>query len=227
MFVCCIDKNQILEVKLNGSSFLSVEEYPTKGPESNLAYCQNEEKRRTVTTGTGRDSNRSRSPYNHIEQQRAKSDEVEPKTDVSRAVPVASDSSNLEKPGFKTREEFQRDFERRERELKEVLSRPRVHSETVHESLGTTTRSDPGGMLDDEGSKWEYRVSDHMDDFQRLEPEPAYPHERLRYSRSKSDTDLVALSPTDSQRYSSPMQPGNSSLNVLYILRTPFELLTR
>jgi len=59
-------------------------------------------------------------------------------------------ASSIERPGFKTREEFQRDFERRERELREVLARssrkpePPVTMERERDSLGASTRSDPG-----------------------------------------------------------------------------------
>lgn len=171
-----------------------------------------------MTTDTGYHSNRSRSPGRESAVENRRSEVI-----GGSQVPAGT---SLEKPGFKTREEFQRDFERRERELKELLSeRPRQEvlprqpreeplprqprEETVvQDSLGTTTRSDPGGALDDGGSRWEYRVSDHAPEFKRLEPELAYPQDRLRYSRSKSDTDLVALSPSDSLRYSSPKQPG-------------------
>lgn len=166
-----------------------------------------DEKYAAVKTDTGYSSNRSRSP--HSPRTGSRPDEVKSRSDLTRAAPVGG-AASLERPGFKTREEFQRDFERRERELKELLARPRVHEQTEHESLGTTTRSDPGGMLDD--GAWEYRVTDHTDDFKRLEPDPAYPHDRLKYSRSKSDTDLVTLTPSDSMRYSSPMQPGKISI---------------
>lgn len=92
-------------------------------------------------------------------------------------------------------------------DFQDLLSK-RTEVEPKRDSLGASTRSDPGGMLEDPGSRWEYRQSDQMNEFHRLEPEPAYPQDRLRYSRSKSDTDLVAVSPTESHRYSSPMQPG-------------------
>lgn len=85
------------------------------------------------------------------------------------------------------------------------MSRRQPSEPQTRDSLGTSTRSDPG-LQDEPGTNWEYRMSD-QNEFQRLEPEPAYPQDRLRYSRSKSDTDL-ALSPAESQRYSSPMQPG-------------------
>ncbi|XP_053407019.1 uncharacterized protein LOC123546728 isoform X6 [Mercenaria mercenaria] len=153
------------------------------------------DKHSTVTADTGYQTAtmRSRSPA-------SLKDDHEPNSNGHNA-------GGLDRPGFKTREEYQRDFERRERELKELLSK-RNPVETQRDSLGTSTRSDPGEVLNDPGSRWEYRQSDQMNEFHRLEPEPAYPEDRLRYSRSKSDTDLVALTPDESQRYSSPMQPG-------------------
>ncbi|KAL4231892.1 Alstrom syndrome [Mactra antiquata] len=156
------------------------------------------DRRSVVTTDTGYQTAtiRSRSP-------------VSQRDDLDT---VGQSAGRLERPGFKTREEYQRDFEQREKELKELLSK-RQPINPSRDSLGTSTRSDPGGTFDEPESNWEYRVSD-QNEFQRLEPEPAYPQDRLRYSRSKSDTDLVALSPTESQRYSSPMQPGTRFLEL-------------
>lgn len=91
--------------------------------------------------------------------------------------------------------------------FQELLSKP-SRVEPQRDSLGTSTRSDPGELGNDPGSRWEYRQSDQMNEFRNLEPDPAYPEDRLRYSRSKSETDLVAVTPEENQRYSSPLQPG-------------------
>lgn len=191
-------------VSLYFFSFVSLlEAVPTRRSDNDLPK---KDKCSIVTTDTGYYSNRSRSPYNTTEGVR--SEQGNRNTETVRVAPADEGNKGLERPGFKTREEFQRDFERREQQLKELLSRPRITEQTEHESLGTTVRSDPGGMLDDGGPRWENRVSDHTEGFHRLEPEPAYPENRLRYSRSKSDTDLAAFSPSDSQKYSSPMHPG-------------------
>ena len=122
------------------------------------------------------------------------------KLDEERENNSARRQEKLERPGFKTRDEYLRDLETRER-----------YSDERRDVLGTTVRSDPGGSLE------EHRDSHDLAEFKRLEPEPLYPQERIRYSRSRSETDLVALSPAESQKYSSPMQPGklrqmNSSL---------------
>ncbi|KAH3787914.1 hypothetical protein DPMN_166045, partial [Dreissena polymorpha] len=182
--------------------------------EGDLGSSKNSEDRRSgVTTDTGYHSTttRSRSPFSLREVTRSE------KGDSGSKEATASRPSGIERPGFKTREEFQRDFERREQELKAVLARSSQRQEPVlpanRDSLGQSTRSDPGGSLEEVGPRWEYRESDPRE-FQNLEPEPAYPQDRLRYSRSRSDSDLVALTPTDSQKYSSPMQPGTRFLEL-------------
>ncbi|XP_052772118.1 uncharacterized protein LOC128211403 isoform X5 [Mya arenaria] len=183
-----------------------------------------EDKRSTVTSDTGYHSNpnlRSHSPFSQREAAGLDSGD----RDLNRRNqgngkginPSGSENTISERPGFKTREEFQRDFERRERELKEVLARSRRPHTSVpleRDSLGASTRSDPGGALEEANPRWEYRESDQMGEFRPLEPEPAYPQDRVRHSRSRSDTDLVALSPTESQKYSSPMQPGTRFLEL-------------
>lgn len=119
--------------------------------------------------------------------------------------------SQLERPGFRTREEFERDFAQRERELRAEMQR-RLSERRLEQQLGASTRSDPGGMFEDGG--WEYSEADDSQGFRLMEPEPAYPRERLRCSRSKSDTNLMDISPNDSQKYSSPMQPGTRFLEL-------------
>ena len=112
-------------------------------------------------------------------------------------------------PILKSREEFLREFKEKEQERWQ-------YSEEQRDQMGTSVRSDPGGFLEDMGSRREYRESADRNEFRVLEPEPGYPQERLRYSRSRSDTDLVALSPAESQKYSSPMQPGQYCFYHLY-----------
>lgn len=105
---------------------------------------------------------------------------------------------NIDNRLLKSREEYLHELEARERENLLRLQ----YSDEKRDPLGTTVRSDPGGSLDDR------RDSNDLAEFRRLEPEPLYPQEKIRYSRSRSETDLNALSPTESQKYSSPMQPG-------------------
>ena len=114
--------------------------------------------------------------------------------------PAGKRQENLERAGFKTRDEYLCDLEGRER-----------YSEDKRDILGTTVRSDPGGSLE------EHRDSHDLAEFKRLEPEPLYPQERIRYSRSRSETDLVAMSPAESQKYSSPMQPGKLVCNIYLV----------
>ncbi|WAR21703.1 hypothetical protein MAR_015677, partial [Mya arenaria] len=113
-----------------------------------------EDKRSTVTSDTGYHSNpnlRSHSPFSQREAAGLDSGD----RDLNRRNqgngkginPSGSENTISERPGFKTREEFQRDFERRERELKEVLARSRRPHTSVpleRDSLGASTRSDPG-----------------------------------------------------------------------------------
>ena len=113
--------------------------------DGDLGSSKNSEDRRSgVTTDTGYHSTttRSRSPFSLREVTRSE------KGDGGSKEATASRPSGIERPGFKTREEFQRDFERREQELKAVLARSSQRQEPVlpasRDSLGQSTRSDPG-----------------------------------------------------------------------------------
>ena len=112
--------------------------------------------------------------------------------------PSATGRESREDRILKTREEYLRDLEAREGEnmLRHQFSEEKM------DPFGASVRSDPGGMLDDR------RDMADLAEFRLLEPDPLYPQERVRHSRSRSETDLNTLSPAESQRYSSPMQPG-------------------
>ena len=119
-------------------------------------------------------------------------------SNLGRAEYPSARQENSDRASLKTREEYLRELESRERDN---LIRAQ-YSDEKRDPLGTTVRSDPGGSLE------EHRDLHDLAEFKRLEPEPLYPQERIRYSRSRSETDLNAMSPAESQKYSSPMQPG-------------------
>ncbi|KAK3590021.1 hypothetical protein CHS0354_041046 [Potamilus streckersoni] len=89
------------------------------------------------------------------------------------------------------------DENRKDREGPKRLSDERYTSQ-----MGASVRSDPGSQLVD---LLDF-PHDDLIKFQPLPIERDYPRERMLLSRS--DTDLVALSPPESQKYSSPALPG-------------------
>ena len=118
-------------------------------------------------------------------------------------VPSADEPDNRV---LKTRDEYLRGLEAREGE--NMLRHQ--FSDEKRDPFGASVRSDPGGSLEDR------RDMADLAEFKYMEPEPLYPQERIRHSRSRSETDLNTLSPAESQKYSSPMQPGKFS--VVYTL---------
>ena len=117
-------------------------------------------------------------------------------------IPSPDRHDDIDSRILKTRDEYLRDLEARERENMLRLQ----YSDEKRDPFGASVRSDPGGSL--EGR----RDTADLAEFKYLEPEPIYPQERIRYSRSRSETDLNALSPAESQKYSSPMQPGKLTI---------------
>ncbi|KAL3863913.1 hypothetical protein ACJMK2_005634 [Sinanodonta woodiana] len=89
------------------------------------------------------------------------------------------------------------DENRRDREGTNGYSDERYTSQ-----MGASVRSDPGSQLVDLPDF----PQDDLIKFKPLPLERDYPRERMLLSRS--DTDLVALSPPESHKYSSPMLPG-------------------